>query len=296
MKKFLKVFSYCIGFTALSLIMHVIAMFIFTIAYYVLHMSLHIFSGNTKGIMSIDINMILQDVIMPSYIFSGVLTFLSAWVIHAIFKRKFFDRLSLNKTSHFLIVISFIMGAALQMPISFIMSLLENAGLAPDMFEQYSDSMNALMNNQNIVLLVIEIGIIAPLIEEIIFRGLIFNLLKKNMPVWAALIIQAFLFGLAHLNFIQGSYAFVLGIIMGLALMWSKSIYPPISIHIGMNLSGIILSEYSDVLSDNISIFLLIISFILVPVCGIFIYRKTKENNEIILSVEVDNLKEATEI
>ena len=41
------------------------------------------------------------------------------------------------------------------------------------MFEQYSDSMNALMNNQNIVLLVIAIGIIAPLIEEIIFRGLI---------------------------------------------------------------------------------------------------------------------------
>lgn len=72
------------------------------------------------------------------------------------------------------------MGAALQMPISFIMSLLENAGLAPDMFEQYSDSMNALMNNQNIVLLVIAIGIIAPLIEEIIFRGLIFNLLKRT--------------------------------------------------------------------------------------------------------------------
>ena len=116
------------------------------------------------------------------------------------------------------------MGAASTDAISFIMSLLENAGLAPDMFEQYSDSMNALMNNQNIVLLVIAIGIIAPLIEEIIFRGLIFNLLKKNMPVWAALIIQAFLFGLAHLNFIQGSYAFVLGIIMGLALMWSKSI------------------------------------------------------------------------
>lgn len=294
MKKFLKISSYCVGFTALSLIFQVVTMLAFTLFYYLLLMLPPIISGNPDGLASIDINKVTQDVLMPSYILSGVLTFFSAWAIHAIFKRKFFNRLSLNRTPSILVSISFLLGIALQMPISFIMGLLESAGLAPDMFEQYADSIDALMNNQSTFLLIIAIGIIAPIIEEVIFRGLIFHLLKNNMPVWAALIIQAALFGFAHLNLIQGSYAFALGIIMGLSLVWSKSMYLPIAIHVGMNLMGIALSQYGNALSDTTSMILLFVSFLLIPICIVYIYRKTKKNA--IPVEDTDDLIEMTKV
>ncbi|MFO0906816.1 MAG: type II CAAX endopeptidase family protein [Isosphaeraceae bacterium] len=40
--------------------------------------------------------------------------------------------------------------------------------------------------------------IIAPICEEIFFRGMIFNALKRILPMWAAIIIQATIFGLFH--------------------------------------------------------------------------------------------------
>lgn len=94
------------------------------------------------------------------------------------------------------------------------------------------------------------------------------------MPI--ALIIQALLFGIVHLNVIQGLYAFAVGIILGLLIMWSDSLLLPIALHMGMNLSGVILSELGAGISDTASLVMLIISFILVPVCMLFIYtRKT---------------------
>ena len=277
MKKFMKVFIYCTGLAALCLIMQAIASVPVTVFFIVKHSLPHILSGNPEAFMSVDINRVLHDTVLPAYLLSGVLTFSSSWIIHALFRRKFIERLSFKRTSPVLIIVSFITGCSLQMPISFIMALLENAGVAPDLFEQYSKSIEPLVSNQNIILQILAVGIMAPLIEEIIFRGLIFNNLKKNIPIPAALVIQALLFGIVHLNIIQGSYAFVVGIILGLFVLWSNSLFLPVAVHMGMNLSGIVLSEFGEGISNTGSMFMLIISFILVPVCMLFLYFKTRE-------------------
>jgi len=52
------------------------------------------------------------------------------------------------------------------------------------------------------------------------------------------------------LNVIQGAYAFVIAILMGLFAVWFDSLFLPIAFHMGMNLSGIILSELGSGLSD----------------------------------------------
>lgn len=276
MKKFLKLFLYCTGLTFLCLITQVIAAIPVTVFFIVLYSLPYALSGNPEAVMSFDINKVIQDALMPSYILSGILTFFSAWIIHAVFKRKFFERLSFNKTSWDVLAASFITGCALQMPVSFILSLIENANVAPDLFEQYSNHIEQLMNNQNIIIQIIAVGIMAPFLEEIIFRGLIFNQLKKDIPIRAALVIQALLFGIVHLNVIQGVYAFTIGIILGLFIIWYDSLLLPVAVHMGMNLSGIMLSEFGQGISDTAGYFMLILSFLLVPVCMLFVYFKTR--------------------
>lgn len=277
MKKLLKIFFYCTGFAALSLVMQVVAIIPVTIFLTILYALSPIFSGNPEIVLAVDVNKIASDSLMPAYLLSAVLTFFTAWIIHIFFKREFIERLSFKKAPFIFILVSFVTGCSLQMPISFIMALIENAGIAPDLFEQYSNHIETLMTNQSLVLQILAVGIVAPLIEEIIFRGMIFNQLKNNIPVALALVIQALLFGIVHLNIVQGIYAFLIGIVLGLSIIWSKSLILPVFIHMGMNLAGIVLSEFGAGINSLASLFMLIISFLLIPICMLFLYHKTRE-------------------
>jgi len=133
------------------------------------------------------------------------------------------------------------------------------------------------MTGQNFILEIVTIGVLIPILEEIIYRGLIFDQLRKNIPLAPALIIQALIFGIVHLNVVQGSYAFLLAILMGIALVRSGSILLPIAIHVGMNLSGVILSKYQHLIDETMELPLLIASYALAILCIAFMFYKTKK-------------------
>lgn len=54
-------------------------------------------------------------------------------------------------------------------------------------------------------------GIVSPLAEEVVFRGIIYHRMKKYYPVMAAVFLSALLFGLYHGNLVQGIYGFLMG-------------------------------------------------------------------------------------
>lgn len=89
------------------------------------------------------------------------------------------------------------------------------------------------------VLTVLCTGILAPIMEEIIFRYGVFNKLKQK-NVTMALIVSSILFGLMHGNIIQGGYAFILGFIIAYIYNKTNNLLDPILIHIGVNLSSVI--------------------------------------------------------
>lgn len=61
---------------------------------------------------------------------------------------------------------------------------------------------------------IIAFGIIIPIAEEFLFRGIIYNILRRRAKISVAMIISAFVYGMYHLNYIQGVYAFVMGCLM----------------------------------------------------------------------------------
>jgi len=78
----------------------------------------------------------------------------------------------------------------------------------------------------------------APILEELIFRGIILDgLLRVYSPV-KSILVSSFLFGLVHLN----PWQFVTGLIVGIFSGWvyfkTRNLLPSIIIHAAANLSG----------------------------------------------------------
>lgn len=276
--KFFRVFFYCTSVTFLNLAMQFAAVLLLMFSIMVFRISSSMITGSTYFLSETDINAIAHDILLPSFILAAFLTFGISWLAHVIFKKPFVIRLSINKASFSAVTVAFVIGCSLQMPIVLIMSLIQEAGVAPELFDKYAKAMEPLTQNQNFVLQILAIGIIGPILEEVIFRGLIFDQLRKNVPLSYAVILQSALFGISHLNIIQGTYAFLIGILMAMSLVWSRSLLVPIAIHIGMNLSGIFLSEYGDYI-DNTSMYtILVFSFLFIITGTAYLYSRSKSS------------------
>ena len=92
------------------------------------------------------------------------------------------------------------------------------------------------------VLNVIYVGLIAPVCEELVFRGLMLKSLKGNFPKWASILVCALCFGAIHL---PSPIAFVvttaLGALLGIIFYRTSSLIPCVLAHILFNVSNFLL-------------------------------------------------------
>lgn len=85
------------------------------------------------------------------------------------------------------------------------------------------------------------IVIIAPVMEELFFRGIILDGLLENYSPQKSILWSSLLFGLAHLNPWQFIPALILGLLIGWVYWKTKSLLNCMFIHFSVNLSGTIL-------------------------------------------------------
>lgn len=82
-----------------------------------------------------------------------------------------------------------------------------------------------------LVNLVLVTGVLAPILEESVFRGFLLTSLTKQMPVPAAVVLSSLVFAAAHLSPRDSPQLVVLGIIMGFAYCRSRNLLTTIVIH-----------------------------------------------------------------
>lgn len=85
--------------------------------------------------------------------------------------------------------------------------------------------------------------LLAPLVEELIFRAGAIRNLRQKLPMVATILLSSLLFSLAHigsLNLWQLLYTFILGAAAALLYVWSDSIYPAIVCHFCFNGANIV--------------------------------------------------------
>ncbi len=175
-----------------------------------------------------------------------------------IFVRPFRGRRSPNHPRGFsfhTIVAVFFLGIGLQYVTTLVVSV--TAALRPDWLATYNSLMRSAGYDDVTLLLALYSVVLAPLAEELVFRGLIFRYARHALPFWLANIWQALLFGLIHGNFIQGIYAFVLGLILGFICHRGRGIKYSIPVHIVFNIAGVWYSdliELTTALNYNVAI------------------------------------------
>jgi len=79
--------------------------------------------------------------------------------------------------------------------------------------------------------------VLAPVVEEMLFRGLILRGFLARYAQWPAILASALLFGASHLNI----YQFAVGLMIGIPLGWlyarTRSLIPCIALHAGYNVA-----------------------------------------------------------
>ena len=78
---------------------------------------------------------------------------------------------------------------------------------------------------------IISYGILAPLGEEVVFRGVVYGQFKKVMKVPLAIVLSGLAFGLFHGNLVQAVYATVIGILLALVYELYGTLIAPMVFH-----------------------------------------------------------------
>lgn len=76
------------------------------------------------------------------------------------------------------------------------------------------------------------LAVLAPIVEEIIFRGWLYGKLRIKIPKWAAILVTSLLFGLVHLQWNVGITVFCMSVVNCLLREVTGTIYAGILVHI----------------------------------------------------------------
>ena len=111
--------------------------------------------------------------------------------------------------------------------------------------------------------------IVAPIGEEIIYRGMITKLLLEEYRPTKAILISALIFGVIHLNPAQIPGAFLLGLLFGWLYYKTRSVIPGIILHFINNAASVVgviyLGEDWELNNNVLALSLLAISLIALP-------------------------------
>lgn len=147
--------------------------------------------------------------------------------------KKQFRRIDLSIALLFFLLVFFIFSLIIPFvnPWQFISKLSDNQLI----FHSFNSELFSSFSIYNGIDFFIGILII-PVVEEIIYRGIIFNQLLKRYSVGISIFVSSLLFALMHLRFAGIAYLFLYGLLLSFAYYRTKSILTPIVLHIFINL------------------------------------------------------------
>lgn len=118
--------------------------------------------------------------------------------------------------------------------ISCLMNLL--IALIPIDDVEYQEIAEEMFNNNGIVIQLVVIGILAPVSEELIFRGLIFRRSRDYVGFMWAAVCSGLFFGIYHGNLTQGIFAFFMGMLFAAIYEHFGTLWAPIVAHMANNI------------------------------------------------------------
>ena len=139
----------------------------------------------------------------------------------------------MNRTGLIKYIQVFLLGAVLSLAWGAVTGVLHLDRVFPN---QGQEAMFAVRLSAQIALY----GIGSPILEEVLFRGLLFGLLRRVLPDRISAVITSALFALWHGNILQILYAFPMGMLFQYLKEKDRTLISPVCCHSGANLAAVI--------------------------------------------------------
>ncbi len=195
-------------------------------------------SGMDMGALTEEIMEAMMGDLALLTLISGVLTILFLAVFFALRRKKLFAECALTPVPAKAVLYSALMGLSLNLVLSVTISLLP----LPEAWFAGLEEQYGALGERNIVLELISTALVTGLVEELVFRGLVFTRLSRGMKGWVAILLSAVIFGLLHGTPIAIGYATLLGIFFIFMDRRYGSILPSVVAHIFFNGAAVVMN------------------------------------------------------
>lgn len=198
----------------------------------------------------------LMEFVMPYAIYGTFVFQLIGLIIFGLWfklwgRNKFVNPVKVVKPSA--VLVALLAAVIMELLISVGMAIV--SVIAPEIIENFNNMMEQAGVAEMTFVSFVATVFLAPIGEELVFRGVTVRLGKwAGLPFCAINIIQAVLFGVFHLNLVQGVYAFFIGLVLGYLGHRYKTLWVPILMHFFCNLYATLMGmvEISSTLGNNL--------------------------------------------
>jgi membrane protease YdiL (CAAX protease family) len=287
MKKLLKGLGSSIGYILIYLVVTMLVAIAGSIAYGIIAGIAAFKTNYSINTIFDSFNNYLTDSLAIISFVAGIMTLFIYWLIIIAGKKNIKERLDLIPVPLHNLWPIIPLGIFFNL---FIANLLAIIPIPEHLLQDYAEASSDIRGITPMILL--NVVLMAPVLEEVLFRGLVFKSLSGGMPLIPALLLQSLVFGLLHGQIIWIGYATVLGIALSITKTRYASLYPCILLHLVFNGWSYIMPSIYDLLPDSylISVAFTVISAAMIVLFGIMIFRKTARAKIIIDDNELSDI------
>jgi|GEM_PF-757488 len=207
------------------------------------HMDSFVSSANVLDQQAL-INGLLKFTVKYALLMQGLAALASLFFLYRMYikdylKRRYvFDKSSVKRQMWLLLI-----------PTGIFASAAGNCFLNIGSWAQNSDAFTtseSMLFSGPFIFQLIFIGLVIPVCEELIFRGLIYMRMRQYANVNVAIVMSAMIFAVMHGNLVQGIYAFVIGILFAYIYEKYGSLFAPIVLHVCANMLSLAIGRMGD--------------------------------------------------
>lgn len=247
-KKFASAFYYVLIPMLAYSVWYLINYFVSTVATFISLMNVDKSELSADNLQNLEIEIYNNNLCLV-YTISALIAILLFYLIYKRFKVQAVSSISFARVEFLRLMIFFFAGVIFNVfSVSFV-EVMEN--IIPDSWIEANQESVGAFQNGNLIFQFLTVMIFAPIIEELIFRGILYSSIKnasrqffsnseyKMIVIIISSIITSVCFGVIHGNMLQGIYTFILSFVMIYAVELTGSILSSIMIHMGFNMSAL---------------------------------------------------------
>ena len=183
---------------------------------------------------------------METYRMHGVLVSLATMIIltpvlYYIYRKDKLKQEEFYSDGKRVRVRTYLITAVLSFSLALGLNLLIAVIKLQELFPEYSQAAEQMFRESGIIVLLATL-IAAPIMEELIFRGLCYGRIRQFAGKGMTILLTGLLFGLYHMNLVQFIYASVMGMFFALIYERYRDIRLTIAAHFAANLCAVVLS------------------------------------------------------